>query len=416
MVEEPGLGKGEQQMPTGSCGSVARVMNWQCCGGWIAAVALAGVVKSGAAIGTVAFQLQGVVRVEEYAPDGSVLRRDPKEIAKVVKALDPRVTPVEYPDVVPFLVCVSNGQWFISLQYGPDHWQEIGCDGKDVYRIHYFPEPHGAPAAVTPGVTPQNVMHECGLLWFAFCSGKYFLTNDGRDLAVPWEMTAWDPFAHVYELKGSFTNEEYRLPVFVWFEVVERRLQQAAQHPQLWPPKVLREDVARLAQLKPGTTGAVYRAWDWRRVGEVQVPSRFELEIMYHRWRGDERQPLLGDNGVFLRYTGHITNVAAAVGHVGPPPILGKLVVTDWRLQDREVGLEYVQYRVTNGVWPATNDPAVWAAFEQRRRTLDGYPGLREQGGERSAVAWRMVIFGAIMLTSVAVGWWMLRGRWKRML
>ena len=349
--------------------------------------------------------------MEEYAPDGSVPRRDPKEIAKVVKALDPRVTPVEYPDVVPFLVCVSNGQWFISLQYGPDHWQEIGCDGKDVYRIHYFPEPHGAPAAVTPGVTPQNVMHECGLLWFAFCSGKYFLTNDGRDLAVPWEMTAWDPFAHVYELKGSFTNEEYRLPVFVWFEVVERRLEQAAQHPQLWPPKVLKEDVARLAQLKPGTTGAVYRAWDWRRVGEVQVPSRFELEIMYHRWRGDERQPPLGDNGVFLRYTGHITNVAAAVGHVGPPPILGKLVVTDWRLQDREVGLEYVSYPITNRVWLATNDPTVWTRFERRRFEL---MSLRETGirGRTTPAGMRGVaVIAAIIAANLGIGAWLWVGR-----
>ncbi|MGA4644947.1 hypothetical protein [Limisphaera sp. 4302-co] len=387
-------------------------MSWRRCGGWIAAVALAGLVESGAAVGTVAFQLQGVVRVEEYAPDGTVLRRDPKEIAKVVKALDPTVIPPLYPKAVPFLVCISNDWWYIRVQYGSNQWYEYGCDGRDTFAITYFPHVRGADiAGVSAGVTPQHMEMEAGVLWFALCSGKYFAREDRRDLAAPWGLPTMDPFAHVYELKGSFTNEEYRLPAFVWFEVVERRLQQAAQHPQLWPPKVLKEDVARLAQLKPGTTGAVYRAWDWRRVGEVQVPSRFELEIMYHRWRGDERQPPLGDNGVFLRYTGHITNVAAAVGHVGPPPVLGKLVVTDWRLQDREVGLEYVSYPITNRVWLTTNDPTVWTRFERRRFEL---MSLRETGirGRTTPAGMRGVaVIAAIIAANLGIGAWLWVGR-----
>ena len=390
------------------------ILRWSLWRGWIPVVALAVLVSSGTAAGTVTFQVQGVIREEQYAPDGSTQRPDPKRIADVLKALDPRATPVDYPDVVPFLVCVSNEQWFVSLRYGPHHWQEIGCDGKDVYRIHYFPEPHGAPAVVTPGVTPQNVMHDAGLLWLAFCSGTYFLTNDGRDLAVPWEMNAWDPFAHAYELKGSFTNEEYRLPVFVWLEVSQRRLDQASQHPQLRPARVRKEDVARLAQLLVGTTGAVYRAWDWRAVGGVLVPSQFEVEIMYHRWREDEKQEPLGDEGVFLRYRGYITNMLAAVDHVGPPPLRGPQGVTDFRLHDVRVGLEYVQYSVTNGVWLRTNDPVVWAAFEQRRRFMQEYLGLREQDGDSVAVVSRVVVLGAMMVTSVAVGWWMLGGRRKR--
>ncbi|GIX50265.1 MAG: hypothetical protein KatS3mg132_459 [Limisphaera sp.] len=266
----------------------------------IIAASYASPAQKAESVGVAIFRAQGVMHVQEYAPDGSLVRRDPKEIARVAKALDPTVTPPVYPSTVPFLVGVSNDWWYMRVHFSSNEWHEYGCDGQDTFVISHFPQVRGAEmAGVSAGVVPQHMDMEVGVLWLALCSGGFFSKGENHELAAPWAEPTMDPFAHVYELKGNFTNEEYRLPAFVWFEVAERRLQQAAQHPQLWPPKVLKEDVARLARLMPGSTGAVYRAWDWRPVSGIMVPSRFELEIMYRRWRGDYGQRPLGDGGVF---------------------------------------------------------------------------------------------------------------------
>ncbi|GIX50264.1 MAG: hypothetical protein KatS3mg132_458 [Limisphaera sp.] len=113
----------------------------------------------------------------------------------------------------------------------------------------------------------------------------------------------------------------------------------------------------------------------------------------------------------FLRYTGFITNVAAVVEHVGPPPIRAPLGVTDWRLQDREAGLEYVQYPIVGNAWLTTNDPVVRDKYERHRSGLMRLQSANVRGGRNAPEERRMAILLAMIAMSLGVGVWLLAAR-----
>jgi hypothetical protein len=299
-----------------------------------------------------------------------------------------------------FLVCVSNHQWFMShgaTNKAADSVIEIGSDGRDCFQIlYYYEKPkrdekrYQHPSTVTPGIYPEAVWPDA-FAWLAYASGDYFAALKESSLPAPWAIAVADPSSLIYEFKGVFFDDSYRLPkALTW--IVSEELVRKVQPGD--PVRNYADFMLKgLSTFPPGSTGGVFRVVAWTNFQGQSLPLEFEL--VRYRVPGP---------GVYERYYGAARRISIPTHRAGPPEIKGAAGVSDYRWQDPELGIGVIGYAITNQAWPGRDDTNLQAIFELKRKHSSVKPP--PQTGIRKAIT-RV----ALVLLTIPLVWMLLSKR-----
>ena len=309
---------------------------------------------------------------------------------------------VLFTDSADFFLCVSNRQWFLKTEEeGGRYHFECGSDGLDSYYIVYdeSQEPSRGssevvrPAVVTEGIYPEFAHPLAAVLWLAFASADYFTSLRTQTMPAPWASPMDDPSSLLYTYNADFIDEQQRLPKNMSWVVSKDRIEKmkVPRHPGR---NYSDEMIASLSSYSHGTTGGVFRVLITTNFQGFYLPMVFELVRNF-----------VPGPGVFERYSGTTKRILMPSQPVGPPNIRGKIGVSDYRWQDSNTRLLYLNYVVTNQMWKEKGDPEHQNLFSQRRASLSMKPTVLPFK--------RQVILALVLLLLVIPFSWMLLSKKK---
>ncbi len=267
--------------------------------------------------------------------------------------------------VFPFELERKGDAWRVEVEFGRGHVMEVGSDGGDVYTVLKDPSVsrvapksmlvHGG--TVSEGPYPLNATWYVTMPWFAFCTGPEMDRHGWTNLPAPWTDPRTDPAASIFGLRVVRSEASPWLPErMTWTVLPELR----GRHDALgWLQAGYRDRAqVRSAEVYPdGFLAAEYRVTGWAKIGEHSIPSGFELR----------------------RYDPMMTNRVAVVSRcsvrevyeVGQAPCVPQITagtaVTDYRLRDAGLGIDYVNYPITNGCWIRERTPELERLLETKR-------------------------------------------------
>lgn len=188
------------------------------------------------------------------------------------------------------------------------------------------------------------------LAWFAFCAKNFLANKDGQPVIVPSADTRWDFYVHCCRAKIHWRSEQDSCPEEVQFlfdkELFKKSIDQLnvqAQGNALNSRAELYKNFE--SEYTNGTLVAVFKVNDWKAVAGYGVPNSWGLEIF---WFGR----------LSFRCLATTLN-ATVVDQIEPLAISMNAEVADFRVRDASHGINFVSYRITNGVIPSINDPVV---------------------------------------------------------
>jgi hypothetical protein len=324
------------------------------------------------------FEVSGTVRSTAYYSDGRVLTNQ----------------------AVRFEAAINGKEWFIRTVYGEQHSVEYGTDGTNVFQLlHDLTRPGAGSSLVRsgvilPGTYPTISEGWTALVWWAYCSAPYLTaTSNAFNLLCPWLDPVRDIRTHTLRMEPSEIDAATGLPAKVRFVVDAERLASAPAN-RLLNSAVLRENKARdeialIRHLEPGFAAGEIEIITWTNRGELRVPSLFKAT---QRAFPD---PGLPGGWVFAEYFGELHSLTTPPQRSSYLPDIGgrEVSVGDFRLNDKDSNVDYINYRITNSTWPVVPGEEHRTLFEKRRAAF--------QRHYREPVVDRKLVFVLIIVTLV---------------
>jgi hypothetical protein len=160
-----------------------------------------------------------------------------------------------------------------------------------------------------------------------------------------------DPSSLIYSYEGNFIEGNYRMPKTLIWTVSGEHIQKI--------------EAAGLKNFQVGTIGGDFHVTSWTNIDGQSLPLEFELV----------RSAVPGP-GVLERYNGVVKRIATMARQAGPPEIRSPVGVADYRWQDPNVGLYWLNYPITNGIWRGSQDTYLETMFQKRRGNMPLKPPL----------------------------------------
>lgn len=260
---------------------------------------------------------------------------------------------------MPFEVTVSGDQWQIRSFEQKGFCRETTCDGISIFHFckanvgpfaKHLRLPPAYRVLVEPGPIPSGGS-SVAIPWLAYASSTVVQTNPA-DLPAPWFNPRVDPNAHAYKAQFRVSANPPYLAESATFVLSQERAAKAGL--SLWlnheGPSVLREVDAKWKPHEPdGFVAEAYKVIGVTNIGDLTLPISFELTIFYPLSDGRSR--------IIEIYRG--TNVVAKT--IGPKKIAPTtpdkpIFVRDFRFQNRDFNVDYLEYLVSDWIRSAHSD------------------------------------------------------------
>ncbi len=326
----------------------------------------------GSAASDNAIQISGEVHYTQYDQTGVVVRPSSADTSHFIALLSSNMT-----------------AWKITAFYGTNwasgNWRSEICGfGSNVYSVLYDPRvPPGTPfpGLVTPGWYPLQESFRVTMPWLAYCSAGSLGPESGGVLPLPWRHASTDPIAHSALSKTGFSNVSRRFPDWVTWTLDASRMDVARSN------SVLRReglsDSERIQRspdfslhYRAGDLIGEYQVIEWTDAQGVRIPTRFVLTA-YTPLKDTKRgvqgeKPRAASKGSStnmyrcLLFEGRATEILLTNTLVQPSPVPGVLSVADYRLSNRRLNIDYIQYQGADGNWKTSVDSQSLALLEAR--------------------------------------------------
>jgi hypothetical protein len=257
-------------------------------------------------------------------------------------------------------------------------------------------------SVVTPGLYPYAQPAVQSVPWLAFCSERYFAKSDYSLMPILGDFPNHNPLAHGAIAAVTFLPDS-KLPASIRFVTDLERLKTATSSPYL--------DATRIEPFRPtdynsGETLAEYRVFQHTNlaVGEDSFPVRFEYK-RFSKAPSSTNQLFLCSRIEGFLHTIETINSSIVI------PTRSKVDVVDRRLANKDIGVDYVQYRFTNDGLPAI-PPEVQVQFVK-----DNLPMIRARLKRQFFPnGWRTDIFRIALpvITVAAIAIWLGYRRLRR--
>jgi hypothetical protein len=295
-------------------------------------------------------------------------------------------------ELTDFQVCVSNNQWSVTTFEEHGNYRFVsGCDGMDCFYIVLDADQQPLsgstdvvrPAVVTPGIYPEYIYPQAAVAWLAFASEDFFSAAALPLLPAPWASPMDDPSSLIYDFSAAYLSDTFLVPSRISWFVSEKKKRDLLNGDPIrnYAPEIL----AALKFYDAGITGGVFRVTSTTNVFGLTLPLEFELVRNF-----------VPGTGVVERYVGRVAKFESHACGVGKPAIKEKLGVSDYRWNHPKLGLLWLNYPVTNGLWPDRNNPSLQAMFNERRAGYPAAPIVTK--GKRALVLWVLVLLMAFPL------------------
>lgn len=301
---------------------------------------------------------------------------------------------------IPFSIDVEqSGRWKLNVAAQPAGTWRFVCDGTNVFEMFFDPQAADYPV---PTVLHQDgfpAVYPATFIWFAYASGDYL--NQSRLLVAPWIPARHDPRAFAFEASIERFGEPPGLPSAAEFTPRRSLSKSAANSPVLQIEGVqtaaLRQRKQLAESVHDGFLEAEYSVDATTNINDFFVPTRFTLTFY--------RIPSKAiTNPVAAKLIGIAENVSAITDDSHPPlPELGEhgASVTDRRFSKRRVGIDCIQYNVTDKWIMDTKHPLLLRLFEEKKRAA---PFMRPELMQNVLVA---AFFGFLVFAPLI--WWAVR-------
>ncbi|GEM_PF-2125840 len=304
------------------------------------------------------FELSGSIQTKAYADDGREFLAETYQ----------------------FEVAVSGRQWFIRTHYSENHSVEYGSDGTNTFEVlldYTVPGSESSklrPGMILPGPYPLVSEGSTALAWLVFCSSPIFSESGTAPLILPpWLDPTADARAHALRSEVTLSPDPPHLPGKVVFTVDAQRLATAASDPALFSSTLRNEQsgsqFSSLEGLPEGFVAGEVEVISWTNIGNINVPLTFKATQRAFPEPGRE------GGSIFAEYLGRVDSVKTEKPRSSYLPEISKwkIAVGDYRFNDRKSNVDYINYPVENGVWPAVANDELLALFDKRKAALKQY-------------------------------------------
>lgn len=286
------------------------------------------------------FRIQGDLTSTSFKQDGSLLSNFSRE----------------------FKIRLTPDKWYIEVKYGPNWYSQIVGFETNIYEVLYDPkadEEWPLPANVCPGLYPRNQYDFVTVPWLAFCSHQFFSVEKWAEMPTPWHHALSEPQANFCTAEVVFLPGSLRLPQTISYLTSRTRMKSAARSSYLRVETLSeKERIRRMVDygsIYPENTKlGEYRILNVTNVFGVTIPLLFELRQYALRARPTQEIEIhREEKSTFLSavHVGVVESVQVREEDFVLPRLLKSASVADYRLHDRPLKIDLVQYTVTNGVW-----------------------------------------------------------------
>jgi hypothetical protein len=295
-----------------------------------------------------------------------------------------------------FDILLAESQWLLRVHYSSSKIisELYGFNG-DIYKATYSSPPKRADpndepydpdtyplvGTVSPGQYPTKQIPAIVVPWLAFCSSRYFQELAGKSMPMPSYCADYEVEAHICDAEVQFLSNHLKLPSKILYTTTSERLKNAPRHPML--RNEIQSDSEMSRRFKdyesiypPGINLGEYKVLSTTNINDVVIP----IEFVYRKNALNKESNILKNKKKHLdvEFEGSSTYTAityhGAIEHVEhksgqfDQPIFGKNVgVTDFRLNDKGLNIDYAQYYISNKVWRTEIDEEMSVLLEERR-------------------------------------------------
>jgi hypothetical protein len=324
---------------------------------------------------------------------------------------------------VPFRVSLRDSKWQMITTENDDHTDVNAFDGTNLYDFYVFSDrtiarlSRGgdtnvlAPAYISNSPYPFfNSGPATQVLWFALLSGPFLLTSS-NNLPSPWSKFGnMDLNGHLSRLSNlRFDTGSPRWPVEAQFvyssrALLDRPTNMAFVSSWITPEQI--QKTGRDTTMLDNHPVAQYKVLSTTNFEDKTFPSSFEFDVL------GEMGPAPLKLWTLESFVGTVTNLSDETPEdLVPKPPVG-LSVSDFRFSDRERRIDDLRYSITNGVWPAGDDPELLEEFSKLRAMTPIYRQV-----DRWHVQWRVrpIFLIVILLAALRLVLGLLKRRLKKM-
>ncbi len=292
-----------------------------------------------------------------------------------------------------FQVSLRDAEWQMITTDSDDHTEVNSFDGTNLYAFYIPTDKTISRLAREEGVTNPlaaayiskgpypffNAGPATQVLWFALLSAEFLLTTP-NDLPSPWaQFGTMELSGHLTRLSSlRFNTGSPRWPVEAQFVYSSRALLGSPTNLAFvssWMTPEQIKKTGRDARKRDNHAAARYTVLSTTNIGDKTFPSSFELDAF------DEKGPPPLKLWTVESFVGTVTNVSGETPEdLVAKPTIG-VSVSDFRFSDHKRRIDNLRYSITNGVWPASDDPKLQEEFSKLLASTPIY---------RPVVLWRV--------------------------
>ncbi len=283
------------------------------------------------------------------------------------------------------LLSLDTPAWKITALYGTNwsrgDWRsDVFGYGSNVYDVLYdpsVPPQTPLPGFITRGYYPSKETFRITIPWLTYCSGRHA----GLNIPLPWKDDFTDPVASIADSKITLAAGSLAFPEAISWIINSKKLRSCSNQETLKHEGLPQRDrIARLIDYstiyRDGIVIGEYRVTDWTKARGITIPLHFMLTAYAPYENVASTQ--LSNNIVNISYAptetmyrsllfeGSTTQIFFTNTTVQPLSVPGILSVGDYRLFNRKLNIDYVQYACTDGKWKTNIDPQLLALLDIR--------------------------------------------------
>lgn len=300
---------------------------------------------------TVLYPIAVQSQTPEFTVTGTLSLQETNFHAKAARTLDTQ-----------FVLSVRDSNWKIQTTYGKGHYSMYGFDGTNTYGCMMNEteaeklQLKSGPGSILKGGYPAETTWYTTVPWLAYASSSYLKQQS----TVPpvWLLSFADPLAGAFTSKTERDNLPPQLPFRVEYTIGQQEVDQLKKGEFRTISAVSdterEETIIRAGLLQPGFLEARYQVDTYTNFNGLNLPLTFTL-TKYVKVK----------EGVATHYT--IKGTAhkfenTPVARFTPKPAF-TVDVVDFRVQQKDKGVDFVRYQMEGANWPDENSPVVQNAL-----------------------------------------------------
>jgi hypothetical protein len=288
------------------------------------------------------------------------------------------------------LLSLETTAWKITAFYGTNwsrgDWRsDVFCYASNVYDVLYdpsVPPQTPLPGFITPGCYPSKETFRITLPWLAYCSGRHA----GLGIPLPWKDDFADPIANIADSRVTLNEGAPAFAEAVTWTINGVKMHSCDSNQRLKHEGLpQRERIARLidysALYHDGSVIGEYRVSDWTEAYGIKIPLHYTLTAFTpceNITPSQRAQTTLKTSDASkermyrsLLFEGCTTQVSLNKSIMQPLSVPGSLSVADYRVFNRTLDIDYVQYLCTDGNWKTNVDSQLLALLDARIKVAE---------------------------------------------